>query len=67
MGHYRCLTARLVTPWLTIRHGAQTDSRRFSSPSDHHLRKITEAPVSASARADGMRWKWWWLTTPAVH
>jgi hypothetical protein len=59
MGHHPCLKACFVTPWLIIRHGAQTDPRRFFLQFDHHLRKITEAPISACAPADGIRRKCW--------
>jgi hypothetical protein len=61
MGHHPCLTACLVTPRLIIRHGAQTDLRRFFLPFDHHLRRIIEAPNPACAPADGMRRNCWGL------
>jgi len=59
MGHHPRLTACLQTTWLIIQHSAQTDPRRFFLPFDVHLRKITEAPISACAPADRMRRKCW--------
>jgi hypothetical protein len=53
------LTACLVTARLIIRHSTQTDTQRFSLPFNCHLRKITEAPISACAPADGTRRKCW--------
>lgn len=40
---------------------AQIDTQRFFLLFDHHLRKITEAPISAYASADGMWRTYWWL------
>jgi hypothetical protein len=56
MGHHPRLTGCLLTAWLITTPSVQTDPRRFFLPFDHHLGKITEAPISAAAApADGMR------------
>ena len=71
MGHHPRLTACLQTEkpqtnaknayvfatLLIIRQCAETDPRRFFLPLDHHLRKITEAPVSDPA--SGIRRECW--------
>ena len=54
-GDHPRLTACIQKTWPIIQHSAQTDPRRFFLPFDHHLRKITEAPISACAPPDGIR------------
>jgi len=56
---FRQLTYRQARARLNIRRSTQTDTQRFSLPFDYHLRKITAAPISACAPADGTRRRCW--------
>jgi hypothetical protein len=59
MDHHPRVAACLPTARGIIRRSAQIGPPGFLLPFDHHLRKIDEAPISASDPADGLRRKRW--------